>query len=358
MEILKSWYQRTFSNPQVVILALLIIAGIALITFFGQMLTPVFASLVIAYLLEAVVVRMERHKVPRLLAVMLVFSVFLAVLVFLLFGLGPLLTGQLTQLVQQIPNYISQAQELLNRIPELYPQITSEMVQDFGTQLGGNLATMGQALVTWSLSSVVNVVSLLVFLVLVPILVFFFMKDKATLIQWMIAYLPRNHDLAASVWTEVDGQMGNYVRGKAVEIIIVGSVTFITFSLMGLQYSALLATLVGFSVLIPYIGAAVVTIPVAIIAFFQFGWGWDFGSVIIAYGVIQAVDGNLLVPLLFSEVVNLHPIAIIVAVLIFGGMWGFWGVFFAIPLATVVNAVLRAWPVATEQQTADAPADQ
>jgi putative permease len=144
------------------------------------------------------------------------------------------------------------------------------------------------------------------------------------------------------------------VRGKAVEIIIVGSVTFITFSLMGLQYAALLATLVGFSVLIPYIGAAVVTLPVAILAFFQFGWGWDFGSVIIAYGIIQAIDGNLLVPLLFSEVVNLHPIAIIVAILIFGGLWGFWGVFFAIPLATVVNAILRAWPVAAEQKTATA----
>jgi putative permease len=229
------------------------------------------------------------------------------------------------------------------------------MVQDFGTQLGGNLATMGQALVTWSLSSVVNVVSLLVFLVLVPILVFFFMKDKARLIQWMVAYLPKNHDLAASVWSEVDGQIGNYVRGKSLEIIIIGSATFVTFSLMGLQYSALLSTLVGFSVLIPYIGAAVVTLPVAIVAFFQFGWGWDFGSIMIAYGVIQAIDGNLLVPLLFSEVVNLHPIAIIVAILIFGGLWGFWGVFFAIPLATVVNAVLRAWPVATEQQL---PADE
>lgn len=355
MELLKSWYQRTFSNPQVVILALFIISGILLISFFGQMLAPVFASLIIAYLLEAVVGRMEGQKIPRLLAVIIVFSMFLTALVFLLFGLGPLLTGQLTQLVQQIPNYISQGQELLNRIPELYPQITTEMVQDFGTQLGGNLATMGQALVTWSLSSVVNVVSLLVFLVLVPILVFFFMKDKARLIQWMVAYLPKNHDLAASVWSEVDGQIGNYVRGKSLEIIIIGSATFVTFSLMGLQYSALLSTLVGFSVLIPYIGAAVVTLPVAIVAFFQFGWGWDFGSIMIAYGVIQAIDGNLLVPLLFSEVVNLHPIAIIVAILIFGGLWGFWGVFFAIPLATVVNAVLRAWPVATEQQL---PADE
>ena len=119
-----------------------------------------------------------------------------------------------------------------------------------------------------------------------------------------------------------------------------------------MQYAALLATIVGFSVLIPYIGAAVVTLPVAIVAFFQFGWSWDFAYVIIAYGVIQALDGNVLVPLLFSEVVNLHPVAIIIAVLVFGGLWGFWGVFFAIPLATVVNAILRAWPDSLQEQAA------
>jgi putative permease len=106
----------------------------------------------------------------------------------------------------------------------------------------------------------------------------------------------------------------------------------------------LLAALVGVSVLVPYIGATVVTIPVAIVAFFQFGWTTEFAWVMGIYAVIQALDGNVLVPLLFSEVVNLHPIAIIVAVLFFGGLWGFWGVFFAIPLATLVKAVMDAWP--------------
>ena len=102
--------------------------------------------------------------------------------------------------------------------------------------------------------------------------------------------------------------------------------------------------MVGFSVLIPYIGAAVVTIPIAFVAFFQWGWGWDFGQVIFAYAIIQALDGNVLVPLLFSEALNLHPVAIIAAILVFGGLWGFWGIFFAIPLATLVAAVLKAWP--------------
>jgi putative permease len=145
------------------------------------------------------------------------------------------------------------------------------------------------------------------------------------------------------------------VRGKVVEIIIVGSVTYVTFMLLGLQYSALLATLVGFSVLVPYVGAAVVTVPIALIAYFQFGWGWDFGQVMIAYAIIQALDGNLLVPLLFSEVVNLHPVAIILAILVFGGLWGFWGIFFAIPLATFVKAVINAWPSNGKYESEAAP---
>lgn len=156
--------------------------------------------------------------------------------------------------------------------------------------------------------------------------------------------MPRERELTARVWREVNRQIANYVRGKVWEILIVGSVTFVTFQILGLQYAELLATLVGLSVIIPYIGAAVVTVPVAVIAYFQFGWGSDFGWVIGSYAVIQALDGNMLVPLLFSEVVNLHPVAIIIAVLLFGGIWGFWGVFFAIPLATLVKAVLQAWP--------------
>ena len=129
----------------------------------------------------------------------------------------------------------------------------------------------------------------------------------------------------------MDLQIGNYIRGKILEIIIVGVVTYIVFAWMGLNYAPLLAALVGLSVLVPYIGAAVVTLPVAVIAYFQWGLSAEFGYLILAYGIIQALDGNVLVPILFSEAVNLHPVAIIVSVLVFGGLWGFWGVFFAIP---------------------------
>jgi len=112
-----------------------------------------------------------------------------------------------------------------------------------------------------------------------------------------------------------------------------------------LQYAVLLGALVGLSVIIPYIGVAVVTIPVVIIALMQWGFSVHIIYLLAVYVLIIILDANVLVPLLFSEAMDLHPVVIILSVVIFGGIWGFWGVFFAIPLATLVDAVLRAWPI-------------
>jgi len=345
MNLLTSWFRRTFADPQVVILGIVLIAGIAIVAGLGQMLAPVFASIVIAYLLEAVVARLQLLGLPRLVSVLLVFLLFLTSLFLLLFGLVPKLIRQVTQLVQQIPSYIDQGQALLLQLPQRYPQwVTEKQVQQLIGNAGNELALGGQQFLTWSLTSVGNVVGLVVLLILIPVLVFFLLKDKSQLVDWFKGYLPAERHLVSSVWADVEAQIANYVRGKAGEIVIVGAVSYVTFISLGLQYSALLATIVGFSVLIPYIGAAVVTLPIAFVAYFQWGWGWSFGQLMIAYAIIQALDGNVLVPLLFSEALNLHPVAIIVAILVFGGLWGFWGIFFAIPLATVVQAVLKAWP--------------
>ena len=349
MELLKDWFRRSFSDPQVVILGLVLVVGFAVIVGLGKWLAPMFASIVIAYLLEALVSRLQKTGMPRLPSVIIVFLLFMTVLFFLTFGLVPIVIRQLTALVQQFPNYIAQGQELLKQLPEAYPQmISEEQIQIIITQLGQEMAVWGQQALSWSLASVASVIGLVIYLVLVPVLVFFLLKDKSLIVFWIANYLPKERTLVNRVCTESEAQIANYVRGKVTEIVIVGSVTYITFIVLDLDYAALLATLVGFSVLVPYIGAAVATIPIALIAFFQFGWGWDFGQVIIAYAIIQALDGNLLVPLLFSEVVNMHPVAIILAILVFGGLWGFWGIFFAIPLATLVKAVLNAWPRQSE----------
>ena len=332
-------------------MGVVLLIGFAVIVGLGKWLAPLFAGLVIAYLLEAIVGALQRLGVGRLPAVILVFLGFMALMLYLLLGFVPKISRQLTQLVHQFPNYLTQGQDLLKQLPEKYPQLFSEeQLQALMGTLGQEMANTGQLLLTWSLSSVAVVFGLVIFMVLVPVLVFFFLKDKELMISWVVGFLPRERSLVTRVWAEAELQIANYVRGKVTEIFIVGSVTYVTFILFGLQYSALLATLVGISVLIPYIGAALVTLPIALVAYFQYGWGWEFGQVLIAYGVIQALDGNVLVPLLFSEAVNLHPVAIILAVLVFGGLWGFWGIFFAIPLATLVQAILQAWPHGEPEQ--------
>ena len=355
MELLKNWFKRYFSDPQVVILGVVILIGLFIIIGLGKWLAPMFAAMIIAYLLEALVARLQRIGLSRMPAVVIVFLGFLAMLFFLLLIVIPRISRQLTQLVQQLPDYLSRGQDVLIALPQRYPQlITDEQVQAMIAAVSQELANTGQLLLSWSLASVTVLLGLAIFLVLVPVLVFFLLKDKDKMIGWVVSFMPSDRSLVNTVWGEAESQIANYVRGKVLEIFIVGAVTYVTFILLGLQYAALLGAITGFSVLIPYIGAAVVTLPIAAVAWFQFGWGIEFGQVIIAYGIIQAIDGNVLVPLLFSEVVNLHPVAIILAILVFGGLWGFWGIFFAIPLATLVHAVLRAWP---HQTNNDAEAD-
>jgi putative permease len=355
---LRQWLARHFSDPQVMGLATVLVVGTALVLVTGQMLAPVIASVIIAYLLEGLVGTLERSGVPRLIAVALVFCAFMAFLFFTIFALLPLLSRQATQLIQQLPAMLSKGQALLLTLPERYPELFSEQqVRQLIDSIRAEAVQFGQRVVSLSLASVVGVLTLMVYLVLLPLLVFFFLKDKGRIVGWLTAFLPDERKLISQVWRDVDLQIGNYVRGKVFEIMIVWVVTYVTFSVMSLQFALLLSVLVGLSVLIPYIGAVTVTVPVAIIAYFQWGLTADFAWLLAAYAIIQALDGNVLVPLLFSEVVNLHPVAIIVAILIFGGLWGFWGVFFAIPLATLVQAVLKAWPTLPAEAAGEETSD-
>ncbi len=345
MDNITQWFRRQMANPQIVFLTIALLVFILFITYTGNMLAPVLASIVIAYLLEGVVKYLQRLKLPRLPSVVIVFVLFVLFILIIMLALMPLLFNQTKEMIQNIPAMLSQGQAGLLTLPELYPELFSEIqVYEMIDSIRTELTAYGQHILTLSLSSVTSLISVLIYAVLVPMLVFLFLKDKNKILHWVHEHLPRDRQLADQVWGEVDTNIGNYIRGKFWEILIVWAVCWITFMVMELQWAALLAVLVGLSVIIPYVGAAVVTIPVALVAWFQWGWTSPFFYLMLAYLVIQALDGNLLVPLLFSEVVNIHPIAIIVAILFFGGMWGLWGVFFAIPLATLVQAVISAWP--------------
>jgi putative permease len=344
-ELFNDWIKRVLPNAQAVSFAMLLLVGSLLVLSLGKMLMPVFAAGVIAYLLEGLVGFGERKQFPRLPVVIVVFLLFLAFVLFLLVAFLPLLYQQSVQLIEQLPAWINSGQMLVMQLPERYPTfITQEQIYELTAVVRRELIAWGQSMLTYSYASLVSFITLIVYLILVPLLVFFFLKDKDRILGWFSQYLPRDRYLSSRVWEEVDMQIGNYIRGKFFEVLVLLGVSYVTFSLMGLNYSLLLAVAMGVSVIIPYVGATLVTFPVVIVALFQWGVTDEFWYLVLAYTIIQALDAVVLIPLLFSEVVNLHPVAIIVSSLLCGGRWGFWGVFFAIPLATLVKAVLNAWP--------------
>lgn len=343
-QIFRNWAHRYFSDPQVLILGLLLVFGFVFVFYLGQILLPVFISVVIAYLLEGIVAWLHRLKMPRFAAVLVVFLCFIACLLILSIWLLPMLSRQIVQLLQDLPGMIANGQKELMHLPEKYPEfISAEQILQIIDYLTTELTRAGQYLLSISLASVRGLITFLVYMILVPLLIFFFLKDKQLIIDWLQRFLPEERRLAGEVWQEVNFQIGNYVRGKIWEILIVWGVSYLTFKMLGLPFAMLLSLLVGLSVLVPYIGATVMFLPVGLIAFLEWGLGSELATALIALAIIQALDGNLLVPLLLSGVVNLHPVAIIVAVLLFGGLWGIWGLFFAIPLGTLFHAVVKAW---------------
>jgi len=344
-KLVRDFYDRYFHDEESIILVILLLVGFAVLLLLGEALAPLIAAIIIAYLMQGLVDILLRYGLSPRLSFVSVFTVFIGLFLLLLLYLIPRAFTQLRRLVDETPNLVTQWQSALMLLPENYPSVfTEEQVRQFMSGIGGELGGYGQAILQYSLASLPSIFSWIIFIVLVPILVFFVMKDREQLVRWAGNFLPRNRPLMSRIWQEMDQQLSNYVRGKVLEIIIVGSAAYLLFLILGLNYALLLSVIIGLSVIVPYIGATVVTIPVAAVAYVQWGIGSEFYTVIIAYMILQILDGNVLVPIIFSEAVNLHPVAIIAAVLVFGGLWGMAGVFFAIPLATFIKAIINAWP--------------
>ncbi len=349
-KLLRSFFDRYFHDEEAIIFVILLGVALLVLVTMGSILAPLFAAIVAAYLLQGLISSLERYRISHRLAFALVYSLFIGFFVAILFFVLPQAWVQLGRLINDLPRLIGEGQDVLLHLPDSYPGLVSEQqVQELIATLRGDLALLGQRVVSYSISSIPRIFNWVIFLVLVPVLVFFMLKDKTLLVHWIGNLLPHNRPLMLQVWQEMDMQLANYIRGKILEIFIVGGTTYVAFLVLGVNYTLLLAVLVGLSVVVPFIGVAVVAIPVALVAYVQWGFSNEFIAVMLVYSVIQLLDANVLVPVIFSETVNLHPVAIIAAVLVFGGLWGLAGVFFAIPLATLIKAIINAWPDTTRK---------
>lgn len=349
-EVLKRWVNRFLSEEEAVLLAVLLLSTFAVIIWMGGILAPFLTGIVLAFVMQGIIKSLLRLGVPNSVAVGATFLLFMGAFVITLLLVIPRVWRQLRNLYAELPDMVSRTQELLAELPQKYPDFVSQnQVDTWVEMLNAEVGDIGQAVVTYSLAQLPVLVTFAVYMVLVPILVLFLLKDKDQILNWCKSFLPEKRPLMNRIFDDMNQQMANYIRGKVVEIIIVGLTTYVFFVFFGLDYAALLAFLVGLSVIVPYIGVFVVTVPVVIIAYLQFGISDELMYLLIGHTVIQILDGFVLVPTLFSEAVNLHPIAIIIAVLVFGSWWGLWGVFFAIPLATLIKSIMNAWPHAVEE---------
>jgi len=347
-DLIRSFIDRFFFDEETIYFALLLITSIIVLIIFGGVLLPVLISLVIAFLLNGLVGMFQNFNLSRWLSLTLSLLIFFGLYLSLILIL-PSIVNQINSLIQSLPNIVVSFQKTLLGMSEAYPDIFSEqdirsLLLNISSQINNLLSgVLGQLATTISFA-----VSALLYAILIPLMVFFFVKDRDILFSMVSSFFPKERSLIEAIFKEMNGQLFNYVTGKIIEMFIVGTVSYVVFSFLNLPYSVLLSILVGLSVIVPFFGAILVTIPVLLVGMYEWGLTEQFYWLTGLYFLIQALDGNLLVPLLFSVRNNLHPVVIIIAVLFFGGIWGFWGMFFAIPLATFIKAILNSWPEKSE----------
>ncbi len=343
---LNNLFKRIFNNEETVIFSLVILSVLILFSFFAAILTPFIISIVVAYLLVGLKKKIQSYNVSDSVSAILSFSIFIIVGAGMFMWLIPLIYVQLQLFAMELPRLFEEFLGFMTTLSVTFPDlINSDQISVFFQSVSSELSSITQNLIMSSIAGIQSTISVLLYIILFPILVYFFFFDRKNIINGLSKIIPGDRTMLSQVWSEMDIQLSNYVRGKALEIIIVGVLAAILFYSFGLKYSALLAVLVGLSVLIPYVGAFLVTIPIVIIGLLELGGlGSQFYLLIGLYLLLQFIDGNILVPIIFSEAVKLHPLVIIFAVFLFGSIFGFWGVFFSIPLATFIKAVWNSWP--------------
>ncbi|WP_461832932.1 AI-2E family transporter [Desulfothermus sp.] len=347
---LKEKIKEYLNDPQVSIFLIIVFVVAISIYFLGQYLVPVFTSIMLAYILEGIIKPLERLKIPRTVAVILVFILFMTSLIVLFLWIIPLAIKQFSQFLQDLPAMIITWKSHIKNLLQRYPNIISKIQLDTLTGfIVDQIRSLGKNALSYSISSIMGIVNFLIYLVLVPLITFFLLKDKNAILMYLRNLLPENIEFTSKVWREVNEKIAKFLQGKMWEIVIVWLVTYVFFIIIHLEFALLLSLFIGLSVLIPFVGAIVMTVPVALVAYFQWGFSRELVVSVLGYSIIQFLDGNLLVPILMSGFVNLHPVAIMLGVIIFGGLWGLWGVFFAIPLLTLIHTIIKTWPRKTKK---------
>ncbi len=307
-------------------------------------LFPIITSIIFSYFLYNVQKVFMFFGMAVTSSFILVYSLFLAIFLFIFFMFAPVIFKQLVIFFNDLPFIIQKIKIITYRLMREYPIIfPKEQTNLLFSNVIFYFQSVGKTVLSASLLSIVIVIKWLVYLFLIPILMFFFLKDYLKIMNTFKIVMPEKSEFWKNIWINTYKQINNYIRGKIIEVIIVSIANYILFKFYKLAYAGFLGLIVGLSVVIPYVGTIIVSIPIIFIGAIQLGFSYNFFYLLLFYLIIQFLDGSLLVPVLFSEAVNLHPITIILSVVVLGFLFKIYGLFFAIPIAIVIKAVIKLY---------------
>jgi predicted PurR-regulated permease PerM len=314
----------------------------AVLYLLGNVMLPFLVGGAIAYFLDPVADRLERAGLSRALATAIISLVALLVFVLIVLAVIPTLVSQLTALISAAPEISAQFQEfLLARFPELSDR-TSTMRQTL-TQIGEAVSARGGELVNGIVTSALNLIGVVVFIVVVPVVAFYLLLDWDNMVERIDSMLPRDHAPAIrQIAREIDEVLAGFVRGQVLVCLLLGTFYSVALALAGLQFGLVVGAIAGAITFIPYVGSLVGGALAIGLALFQF-WGdwWSIGLVAAIFAVGQFVEGNILTPKLVGGSVGLHPVWLLFALSAFGALFGFVGLIVAVPITAAIGVLAR-----------------
>jgi len=324
------------------VLAVLVLA----LWLLSDILLPFVAGLAIAYLLTPLTDRLEKLGVNRLAAAFLIISLVVMAFVVLILLVAPIIGGQLSSFIADIPGYVTRLQSLLSDPSR--PWVQKLLGAGFNPDKSiGDVVAQGVGWLTSFLQSLWSggraLVSLFSLIVVTPVVAFYLIYDWHRMIRTADSWVPvHQRETVRRLACEVDAAIAGFVRGQTAVCLILGSFYAVALTLSGLNFGLLIGLISGVITFIPYVGSMTGLTLALGVAVAQFWPHW--GSILTVLGIFlvgQFFEGNVLSPKLVGESVGLHPVWLIFALLAFGYVFGFVGLLVAVPLAATIGVLAR-----------------
>ena len=314
----------------------------------APILSPFVFAALLGWLGDPMVDRLEARGLKRNTAVILVFSVMILALAIVLILLVPLLEQQIVTLVDSLPKYREwfvgtalpwvEHRTGLQVLSWLDPERLFQLIREHWKGAGGIAA----AVLGYISRSSFAVLGMLANIVLLPVLTFFFLRDWDLIVERIGALVPRDHyDTVRRLARESDVVLGGFLRGQLTVMLVLGVLYAVGLGLVGLNLGVLIGLVGGLLTFVPYLGPAAFVVVGGIAALVQFGDWQHLVGVGVVFAVGQVIESYWLTPKLVGDKIGLHPMAVIFAVMAGGTLFGFLGMLLALPVAAVVNVLLR-----------------